>query len=52
MLQTSPIILELQRETRGVRSYVHWVYRTEISGTEPIIIPHQPVALGAISEVH
>ena len=52
MLQTSPIILPLQRKTRDVLPYVHWVYRTVISGTQPIIIPLQPTALGATAEVH
>ena len=52
MLQTSPMILPLQRETRGVLSQVRWVYRTDISGTQPIIIPLQPIALGASSEAH
>ena len=31
---------------------MHWVYRTVISGTQAIIIPLQPIALGATSEVH
>ena len=31
---------------------MHWVYRTVISGTHPIITPLQPIALGATSEVH
>ena len=25
---------------------------TRISGTQPIVVPHQPIALGATSEVH
>ena len=49
MLQTPPTILRLQRETRNVLFKVHWVHRTVISGTQPIIIPHQPIALGASS---
>ena len=45
MLQTPPMVLPPQRETRGF-------YMTDISGTQPIIIPHQSIALGATSEAH
>ena len=47
---TLPIVLPLQRETRGVLSSVHWVYRTAISPSQPTIITLQPIALGATSE--
>ena len=52
MLQTPPMVVPLQRETRGVLSRVHWVYGMVVSGSQPIIIPLQPIALGATSEVH
>ena len=31
---------------------MRWIYGTVIFGAQPIIVPHQPIALGATSEVH
>ena len=47
-----PIIIPLQRETRGALPEMHWIYGTVIFPPTPPINPLQRETRGALPEVH
>ena len=49
MLQSTPLILSRQQETRHILSEVDWVHMTVIYPNRPNVIPLQPIALRATS---